>query len=150
VDILKEINQKEFDSGIEKAMVNLLYTSNWFRDYHHQIFSPFGIKPQHYNILRILKGKHPQPISPGEIKEVMLDKAPDLTRLLDKLEDLRYVDRHLCPVNRRKMDILITKSGKKILNEINKKNKKAMDSWTGRLSEKEAEKLSELLDKFRG
>ena len=147
--ILQDIKQKEFDTSVEKAMVNILYTSNWLRDRQQEAFAPFGIKSQHYNILRILRGKHPEPSSPGQIKEVMLDKAPDLTRLLDKLEDLGYVDRHLCPDNRRKMDVLITKSGEKILKEIKAITRRELAKWNKKLSEKEAQELSDLLDKVR-
>ena len=149
--IENEIKQtRKFKSSHEKAMVNLVYTSNWFRDRQQSFFAPFGIKQQHYNILRILKGKHPEAISPGEIKEVMLDKAPDLTRLLDNLDALGYVKRNLCEHNRRKMDITLTRSGQSLLQKINKVLEKEANEWKEKLTDKEAEKLSSLLDKLRG
>ena len=111
MNILEAINQKSFDSSYEKAVVNLLYTHNWVRDRQQEVFKPYGLKMQHYNVLRILKGRYPEAYSPGEIKEVMLDKAPDLTRLIDKMVDMGLVDRHLCPDNRRKMNVFITDKG---------------------------------------
>jgi DNA-binding MarR family transcriptional regulator len=105
---------------------------------------------QHYNILRILKGKYPKPSSPGEIKEVMLDKAPDLTRLLDKMVDMGLVDRHLCPDNRRKMDVFITTKGIDLLEKVSKEQNRMYQEDMNNLSEDEAEHLSNLLDKFRG
>ena len=147
--ILEDIKQERFDSNVEMAIVNLLYTSNWLRDEQRRTFEPHGIRSQHYNILRILKGRHPEPASPGEIKEVMLDKAPDLTRLLDKLENLGFIDRHLCENNRRKMDVLITPKGEKALNQLNKETKREVAKWKQNLSEREAKTLSDLLDKVR-
>lgn len=151
MQIEKEIRQtRKFKSSHEKAMVNLVYTSNWFRDRQQSFFTPFGIKSQHYNILRILKGRHPDASSPGEIKEVMLDKAPDLTRLIDKLNSLGYIKRELCRQNRRKMDVTITRTGLTFLEKINKQLEAEAKSWKDRLTKKEAEQLSSLLDKLRG
>lgn len=149
MNILEAINQKSFDSNLEKVVVNLIYTHNWYRDKYKNIFEGFGIKSQHYNVLRILKGRSPEACSPGEIKEVMLDKAPDLTRLLDKLVNMGFVDRHLCPNNRRKMDVLITKQGEGVLTEIAEKQEKIRQEEQGGITEAEAGLLSDLLDKFR-
>jgi DNA-binding MarR family transcriptional regulator len=148
--IQDEIKQGKFSSSHEKAIINLVYTSNWFRDLQQKMFSRFGIKPQHFNILRILKGQNSKAISPGEIKEVMLDKSPDLTRLLDKLVSMGLIERELCPENRRKMDVRITKAGKEKVEEINNSNDEFLKGWNKRLSSKEADQLSELLDKVRG
>ena len=150
MNILEAINQKSFKTNYEKVLVNLLYTQNWFRDKHQNFFKEYGIRMQHYNILRILKGKFPEASSPGEIKEVMLDKAPDLTRLLDKLVDMDLVDRQLCPENRRKMDILITPKGIELLEAINREQDKMRKEDMNNITEEEAEQLSNLLDKFRG
>jgi len=149
MNINEAINQKSFSSNIEKAAINLIYTHNWYRDNNQKVFASFGIKGQHYNILRILKGKHPEPSSPGEIKQVMLDKAPDLTRLLDKLVSMDLVDRHLCPENRRMMNVYITKAGIQFLQNINDKRASISQQQQTKFSEADAEQLSILLDKFR-
>ena len=148
MNILEAINQKSFNSSFEKAVVNLVYTHNWYRDKYQGVYKTYGFKMQHYNILRILKGSYPKALSPGEIKEVMLDKAPDLTRLIDKLVEMDLVDRHICPDNRRKMDVLITIKGRQILSDLNK-NQKKVQSQPNPLTEAEAEQLSSLLDKLR-
>ena len=127
-----------------------MYTSNWMRDLQQKSFAPFGIKAQHYNILRIVKGRKGNPVSAGEIKDVMLDKSPDLTRLIDKLVDMNLLDRQLCPENRRKMDITITENGLEFIEKINNASKSMFQDWKKRLSNDEAEKLSLLLDKVRG
>ena len=86
--IEEAIKQGRFGSNFHKAVVNLIYTSNWLRDAHTDLFRKYGILSQHFNALRIIKGRHPKPVSAGEIKEVLLDKASDVTRLLDKLVNL--------------------------------------------------------------
>ncbi len=148
--IKEEIKQSKFASSHEKAVINLIYTSNWLRDIQKNFFVNYGIKGQHYNILRILKGKDPDPLSPGEIKDVMLDKSPDITRLLDKMVGMDLITRELCPENRRKMDVRITKKGVKLIQEIRNNDHKLMEKWQTNLTAKESDQLSELLDKLRG
>lgn len=150
MDIGKAIKQEKFQSGYQKAMINILYTGNWLRDSQTELLKQFDILPQHYNILRIIKGKHPEPVSPGEIKEVMLDKGNDVTRLVDKLYKKGYIKRHLCKENRRKIDIHITDKGIEFLKELDEPIKKQFLNLKKQMTEKEAETLSHLLDKLRG
>ena len=149
MEIDKLIQQARFKDNYHKAIVNLFYTSNYFRDAHMQVFGRYEIQGQHFNILRILNGKHPEPVSPGYIKEVMLDKGRDLTRLMDKLVNMGWVNRMLCPENKRKMNITLTESGyemvKKISDEVNE-----MDGSLRTLADEDYEILSRLLDKMRG
>ena len=93
-------------------------------------------------------GQDPKPAFPGQIKNVLLDKGRDLTRLIDKLVSLKYLNRNVCESNRRMVEIVITDQGKKVANEIGKKLAKDMQKRFN-LSEKEALQLSELLDKLR-
>ena len=90
---------------------------------------------------------HPKPVSPGYIKDVMLDKGRDLTRLVDKLVKLGYVERSLCESNRRKMEISITESGSKIIDLVEQETQKIYAGYN--LSDEEALTLSNLLDKVR-
>ena len=145
----EEIKQKEFTSVKEKAVVNILYTGNRITEESLLILKDHGLNDQHYNILRILKGRHPECICPGEIKEVLMNKRGDLTRLLDKLERLGLVKRWMNPDNRRMMNVVIEKKGIDELNSINRKMKK-LDLFSDRISEKEADELNRILDKLRG
>lgn len=147
--IEKAINQASFDSSIQKAVINLVYTSNWMRDKQNKLFKPHGILPQHFNVLKILKGKHPELVSPSYIKEVMLDKAPDLTRLVDKLVQKGWVWRQQCENNRRMVEIGLTEKGIRFLEKLNTEVKANAELIHNRLSESEAEQLSDLLDKLR-
>lgn len=143
------IKQTKFESAQQKAMLNVMYTANWIRDLQSDLFRSYDLLPQHYNILRIIKGKHPEPVSPSDIKEVMLDKGNDVTRLVDKLVKQKLVDRNLCPDNRRKIDIYLTKQGLKLIDEMGKQLQPKLKQITGKLNSKEAELLSDLLDKLR-
>lgn len=147
--IEKAIKQSKFESPIQKAVINIIYTANWFRDLQSELFKQHDILPQHYNVLRIIKGKHPQSVSPGDIKEVMLDKGTDVTRLVDKLVKRGLVKRSLCEENRRKIDINLTDKGLDFLKTLNDPMRKQYNTIKKQLSEKEAELLSDLLDKLR-
>ncbi len=148
--IEQAINQRKFKDDYHKIVVNLLFTGNWLRDALGANLKEHGLLPQHYNALRIIKGRHPEPVSAGDIKDVMLDKASDVTRLLDKLEKLEYVQRRLCPHNRRKMDISITPQGLKLLSDVDVLMDSFYEDLADRISEEEAAVLSDLLDKIRG
>jgi DNA-binding MarR family transcriptional regulator len=148
--IEQAINQRKFKDEYHKLVVNLLFTGNWLRDALGANLKDYGLLPQHYNALRIIKGRHPEPVSAGDIKEVMLDKASDVTRLLDKLEKLEYVQRRLCPHNRRKMDISITPQGLKLLADVDVLMDGFYEDLTEKVTEAEAATLSDLLDKVRG
>lgn len=148
MEIGEEIKQKTFASNNVKAMINLQYTNNQLQQSINKVFKPFGIQNQHFNVLRIIKGKHPQPVCPGEIKEVMLDKGRDLTRLIDKLEKDNLVTRKINQENRRMIDIRLSSKGIATLEKVSQK----VDEWhkhNNHLTENEAETLSLLLDKFR-
>jgi DNA-binding MarR family transcriptional regulator len=149
LDINVAIKQKRFSSKKEKVLVNLLYTTNWIRDQHSKIFKKYKILPQHYNVLRIVLGQDPKPVSPGYILEVMLDKKRDLTRLVDKLTRLGYLNRQVCENNRRMVDITITPKGKKIAEEIKGKLTEWLDKNI-QLTDEESEALSNYLDNLRG
>ena len=143
-----EIKSTKFESFRSKAIINLFYTANYFRDLHKGVFKKFNLLPQHFNALRIINGRYPDPISPGEIKEVMIDKAPDVTRLVDKLVSMELVNRCQNQDNRRVMEIRISDQGQKLLQEMNEEID-AMTAENFKLTEKEAEQLSDLLDQSR-
>ncbi len=147
--ILEDIKQKKSIDEEQLAHLNILYTANWLNDSSRHIFKKYGVSLQQYNVMRILKGAHPNTITPGEIKEVMLDKSPDVTRLLDKLLLREFVSREVCPSNRRKLDVSITQCGIGFLKEITEE----LDELSMRqrkLSEEEAKELNRILDKLRG
>lgn len=145
----EEIRQLVFKSDVRKSLLNIMYTSNWIRDSHAPIFKEYGILQQHYNVLRIVKGKKGEAVSPGQIIKVMLDKGRDLTRLVDKLVKIGYLERCPSKVNRRKVEIRITEIGNQITDEIEAK----LSDWVENnvnISEEEAKSLNSCLDQMRG
>ena len=144
-----EIKQTRFESGGQKAVINVIFTANWINSQFRNIFKTYDLTLQQYNVLRILRGKYPKSANPGEIKEVMLDKNPDLTRLCDRMCNLGLITRTVDKDNRRKMNIKITQKGLDTLEqaapELDKLEKELVN-----ISESEANLLSDLLDKLRG
>lgn len=147
VGIGEEINSK-FESNIQKLVVNLFYTTKMFNWEIQKIIEPYGIKQQHFNVLRIINGQHPEPVNPGYIKSVMLDKRRDLTRLLDKLVELKWVDRSICSGNRRKVDLLMTAEGRSMLSKINEELRKFF-SFFDEMDQEKLEVLSDGVDELR-
>lgn len=145
--IEEEIRQTKFTSIHQKAVVNLIFTSNWLQTKQKDFFKGFGITGQQFNILRILKGQHPKSISGTDIKARMLDRNSDVSRLLDRLVAKKLIIKRTCPNDKRASDVSITDEGLALLAEINKTQKQ--DSVLS-LSDEEASLLSNLLDKARG
>ncbi len=143
-DLAKDINSK-FENNRVKALLNIIYTANWINSCQNEFFKDYGISPQQYNILRILRGAG-EPLKVQVIKDRMLERSPNATRLMDKLCSKNYIERLPSEHDRRVVKIAITEEGKDLLKSIpNKINKELLKN----LSEKEAEQLSNLLDKMR-
>ena len=144
--IEEEIQQQKFTSVHQKAVINLIYTSNWLQNKQQEFFKSFGITGQQFNILRILKGHFPKSISGTEIKNRMLDRNSDVSRLLDRLETKNLVTKKTCPNDKRASDVLITEQGIALLKEVDKcqKHDRILS-----LSSEEASILSDLLDRSR-
>lgn len=143
-DISKDI-KSTFPSSKVKALINIKYTANWLNSHQNIFFKPFGISPQQFNILKILKGSS-EPLKVQNIKDRMIERAPNATRLMDKLCSKKLIERIPCPNDRRVVHIKITNKGLDLLKEI-KKN--FNEDLLKNLTEKEAINLSELLDKIR-
>jgi len=143
-DISKDI-KSSFTNNKVKALINILYTANWITSHQNTFFKPFGISPQQYNILRILNGSD-KPLKVQTIKERMIDRSPNATRLMDKLCTKALIERIACETDRRVVHIIITKKGKQLLQSI---SDNFNDDLIKNLSEKDAEELSSLLDKMR-
>ncbi|MCK5372358.1 MAG: MarR family transcriptional regulator [Cyclobacteriaceae bacterium] len=148
MSIEEEIKQKSFQNEYHKLAVNLQFTSNWLSAVHAKVLRPFGISAQQFNVLRILKGQFPNPSSLILIRERMLDKESNASRLIDKLVSTGLTKRVQCSSNRRQVDITITKKGVDLLNQINPKVEELESTLSG-LSVAEANQLNSLLDKLR-
>lgn len=141
--------QTKFRNEYQKAAVNIIYTYNWMSERTKEIFASADITPQQFNILRILRGSLPNPLSTLQIRERMLDKMSDTSRIVDRLIAKGLVKKGICKTDRRLVDVIITDKGKKVLEKLDLRQDE-MDNVIGNLSKKEALTLSELLDKIRG
>ena len=112
-----EIKSK-FRNEYHKLAVNLIYTHGWLDNFLSKKFKEFDITLQQFNILRILRGQHPNTATIGLLKERMLEKIPDVSRLVDRLVNKGYIDRKLCKEDRRKVDVTITKKGLDLLDTL--------------------------------
>ncbi|HYG40007.1 MAG TPA: MarR family transcriptional regulator [Cytophagales bacterium] len=149
MNLEEAIKQKKFQSAQQKAWININYTFNYLSDHISKVFGQFDITQQQYNVLRILRGRHPESACCNEVKEVMLDKNPDLTRLCDRLVSKGLIARDLNSTNRRQVSLHITEEGLKLLTEIEPVMKE-YSVILNNLSDEEAQTLSNLLDKLRG
>ncbi|GAB1348159.1 MarR family transcriptional regulator [Ignavibacteriales bacterium] len=145
----EEIKQKKFKDEYQKTVVNLIYTTNWLVSKHAPIMRECGLTVQQYNILRILRGQYPNPATVNLLKERMLDKMSDASRLVDRLLDKGYLIRKTCKNDRRRVDITITQAGLDILATIDVAEEKMYDQLKS-ITTEEATLLNDLLDKLRG
>ena len=148
MSIETDIKQINFKSPHMKAVVNIIYTNSWLQTAQMEIFKPHDLTIQQYNVLRILRGQYPNPITVIAIIERMLDKMSNASRLVDKLLLKGLAIRTECPNDRRAVDVKITPKGLNLLAELDV----LQDSWENSLkglSEEEALQLSNLLDKIR-
>ena len=146
--IEEEIKQTKFHDEYHKLAVNLQFTANWLSAKHGKALRHFGISSQQYNVLRILKGQYPKPSSLILVRERMLDKESNASRLIDKLVKAELTRRVQCPNDRRQVEITITEKGIELLKKMNPKVDEISTSMKS-LSEQDAETLNSLLDKLR-
>lgn len=145
----KEIHQKKFRNQHNKLIVNLIYSYNWLIPQLRGILSQYDVTLQQYNILRILRGQRPRPATIAVLRERMLDKQSDVSRLIDRLISKSLAERARCSKDRRKMDVVITQTGLNMLERIDHKIEE-FDSMLSNLTCEEATALNDLLDKMRG
>ena len=140
----KEINST-FPNERVKALLNIKFTANYLDTIGASMLKPFNISEQQYNILRILRGAK-EAITVKTVKDRMVQKSPNSTRLMDKLCDKNLIERTRCENDRRVVYVKISDKGLTLLEEINIGD---FDNYLGSISDKEAEILNELLDKIR-
>ena len=145
----EEISQKAFRNNKHKAIVNIIFSYNWLLTNHFKLLKPYDLTIQQFNILRILRGQYPNPATVKLLKERMLDKMSDASRLVEKLRSKGLVDRKVSDKSRRNVDVLITQKGLDLLAEIDKKNSE-FDQLIENLDTRETQQLNNLLDKLRG
>lgn len=145
----KEIQQKTFKTPEQKLAVNLLYTTNWLNSHYGAFFKDTELTIQQYNVLRILRGQAPNYCSLKLVKERMLDRMSDASRIVDKLVAKKLVVRHQCPNDRRSVNLLISEEGLNTLKKLDFIDEATQEMFKN-LPTKKIEQLNELLDDLRG
>ncbi|MES2133575.1 MAG: MarR family transcriptional regulator [Bacteroidota bacterium] len=145
----EEIQQKKFKSENQKLAINLTYTHNWLNSLYSSFFKKKSdITIQQFNVLRILRGQYPNPCSIKLIKERMLDRMSDASRIVDKLKAKGLLHRKECPMDRRSVDIIITDKGLELLTSLDNIDENFKDVFSS-LTPEEMVTLNHLLDKLR-
>lgn len=146
--ISEDLKQRTFTSETGKSVINVIFTGNWMMQQMHELLKPFGLTPQQYNVLRILRGQQNNPMTVLAITERMLDKMSNASRLVDKLLDKKLVLRRECPQDRRAVDVIILPAGLTLLTEIDHVQKQWEITFRG-FGEDKMNQLNILLDEFR-
>jgi DNA-binding MarR family transcriptional regulator len=144
----QDIQQANFISERQKAMINLLYSYGWVMEKIKGFLAHEDITHQQFNILRILRGSAPKPLSTLQIRERMLDKMSDTSRIVDRLVTKGLVKKVICPTDKRLVDVTITEKGLKLLKKLDAESDHIQEIMSN-LTEEESTALSNLLDKLR-
>ena len=145
--IEKDIQQSCFRNEFQKMGIDLIYTANWLNEKIAQILANEEITQQQYNILRILRGSE-CPLSTLKIRERMLDKMSDTSRIVDRLITKGLVEKNACLKDKRLVDITISKKGLVLVDKLDQFNNQ-IDAVLKGVDEKEAQTINQLLDKIR-
>lgn len=143
-DISKDINTT-FTSEKVKALINIKFTAAWLESHDNDLLKPYNISVQQYNILRILRGAGER-ITVQTIKERMIERSPNTTRLMDKLCAKGFIERFRCEKDRRAVYVSISEAGLKVIDDISIESK---STCMDKISVKEAQILNTILDKLR-
>ncbi|MFK8004855.1 MAG: MarR family winged helix-turn-helix transcriptional regulator [Saprospiraceae bacterium] len=145
----EEIKQSKFKDEYHKLGVNIIYSASWMSSRHLHVLKEFNLSIQQFNILRILRGRHPEPATVKLLTERMIDKMSNASRLVEKLKQKGLVERTSCPSDRRQVDIAITDKGMKVIDQASKITEVEIKNSLSVLTKKEAKQLNDLLDKMR-
>ncbi len=143
-----EIKQSKFKSEYHKLGVNLIYSANWLSLHHSKHCKEFDITPEQFNILRILRGQYPNPATVNLLIERMLNKMSNASRLVEKLRKKGLVERKTSKEDRRACEVVITEKGLELLKEMDNAEKE-MIKLMAHISESDAKKVNQILDKIR-
>ncbi len=145
--IEKDIQQQAFRNEHQKAAVNIIFSASWLNERIKNFFGAEDITSQQYNILRILRGSH-KPMSTLQIRERMLDKMSDTSRIVERLLKKGHVEKKVCSTDKRLVDVVISQQGLSLLEKFDQKNEE-LDRILHGLNPDEAAQLNRLLDKMR-
>ena len=145
-DILKS---RPIEDPLQRALLSVMYTGHWFSAKVNLLLKPFGLTSPQYNVLRILRGQKGQPISVSSIQERMVEPMSNVSRIIDKLVEKGVASRRICAANKRQVDVLITKPGIELIEQIEPAMVRQHAAMSQVLSAADATKLTGFLDALR-
>jgi DNA-binding MarR family transcriptional regulator len=145
--IEQDIQQPNFRNEFQKMGINLLFTANWLNEQIGKLLSDEGVTQQQYNILRILRGST-TPLSTLKIRERMLDKMSDTSRIVDRLIAKELVLKNTCEKDKRLVDITLSPKGISLVDQLDQYNDR-IDALLKGINESEAQLMNQILDKIR-
>lgn len=147
--LTQELQTDHFQNEWQKAHLNILFTAGWLKSHLLGQLKPYKVSLEQYNVLRILRGKHPQSVCLKDISERMIDRNSNTTRIIQKLETKGLVHKSNSVEDRRELSIVISREGLALLEKAEQSVENQHLQWAN-LTETEAQLLNALLDKLRG
>jgi DNA-binding MarR family transcriptional regulator len=144
------IQQVHFESAVQEAFLNVLVTADHLRAQTERLCAGFGLSGSQYNVLRILRGVHPEGHSRCEIARRMIERAPDITRLVDRLEKRGWVERDRSERDRRLSISRITPAGLELLETIGPRLVEVQRDFAARVPDKDCRELSRICEAIYG
>ena len=143
------IQQSSFASPAHEAILNVMATASWAQGEINAALSPHGVTQAQYNVLRILRGNHPNCYTCSDVGSRLLDRTPDVTRLLVRLEQRGLIHRQRAEHDRRVVEVTITKEGLALLDTLEEPIRATMERVSSHLSDDQHRTLSDLLETLR-
>ncbi|MDX1740124.1 MAG: MarR family transcriptional regulator [Rhodothermales bacterium] len=147
--LTERLKQRRFESPAQEALLGVMVTNSWVMGELTSAMSSFGVTPAQYNVLRILRGSHPDALTCSEVGLRLIDRTPDVTRLLGRLEKNGYTTRERASYDRRVVEVRITDKGLELLETMDPEVERITNDLTDGLTPAEHVQLSRLLDKLR-
>lgn len=147
--LTERLKQKAFASPSQESMLNVMVTNSWLLSEMAGTMGDFDITPAQYNVLRILRGSHPDALTCSDIGSRLIDRTPDVTRLLNRLQKRKLVSRERAEHDRRVVEVHITSKGLELLEKMDPAVADSISRLGSALDEREHKQLSELLDRLR-
>lgn len=146
---IDKVTKTRFANDKHRFATNIVYTANWIKNLSEAYLKPYGLSNQQFNILRILRGANDW-VSMNDVKDLMIDKSPNATRLADKLKNKGLIQRRRSETDRRIVYLHISPEGLELLAEMDKTGVNVLEEAFDRISDEEATLVSGILDRFRG
>ena len=143
------IQQEHFPSAAEESLLGVLVTANWITSELVKTMAPFGVSPPQYNVLRIVRGRQPERPTCSDIKARLLDRTPDVTRLVARLQKAGLVERRRSEADRRAVEVELTPAGQDLLRRLDPLVEDTTARVMQHLAPDEQAALSHLLERVR-